>query len=213
MAAGPRAVAGVEQGEGEVVMGLGGVRVVFTEQVPPRFEGDHVHFPRLFVEAGGLIEPGIALLNERVGAVVDVQQDGVVAVLAAAADEFGDKLDAGDKEKIEAALKDVEEALKGDDKAAIDDKNNALMAASQKLGEPVHPGGIIMPRRSPMHIPFTWTRNDIDRILDPIRHHVALVRKGIVSHVPESDRCKWCHTGGPDVCLPQLRYQLPVLKS
>ena len=30
--------------------------------------------------------------------------------------EHGDKLDAGEKEKIEAALKDAEEALKGDDK-------------------------------------------------------------------------------------------------
>jgi molecular chaperone DnaK len=34
--------------------------------------------------------------------------------------EHGDKLDAGEKEKIEAALKDAEEALKGDDKAAIE---------------------------------------------------------------------------------------------
>jgi molecular chaperone DnaK len=49
--------------------------------------------------------------------------------------EFGDKLDAGEKEKIEAAIKDVEEALKGEDKAAIDEKNTALMTASQKLGE------------------------------------------------------------------------------
>ena len=41
--------------------------------------------------------------------------------------EHGDKLDAGEKEKIEAALKDVEEALKGDDKAAIEAKTEALM--------------------------------------------------------------------------------------
>ncbi|MDD0815533.1 molecular chaperone DnaK [Curvibacter sp. HBC28] len=52
--------------------------------------------------------------------------------------EHGDKLDAGDKDKIEAAIKDLEEALKGDDKAAIDDKSNALMTASQKLGEKVY---------------------------------------------------------------------------
>lgn len=36
--------------------------------------------------------------------------------------EYGDKLDAGEKEKIEAAIKDMEEALKGEDKAAIDAK-------------------------------------------------------------------------------------------
>jgi molecular chaperone DnaK len=52
--------------------------------------------------------------------------------------EYGDKLDAGEKEKIEAAIKDLEEALKGDDKATIEDKSNALMAASQKLGEKMY---------------------------------------------------------------------------
>src|SRR6187402_2463666 len=38
--------------------------------------------------------------------------------------EYGDKLEAGEKEKIEAALKDVEEALKGEDKSAIEEKTN-----------------------------------------------------------------------------------------
>ena len=52
--------------------------------------------------------------------------------------EFGDKLDAAEKEKIEAAIKDAEEALKGEDKAAIDEKNTALMTASQKLGEQMY---------------------------------------------------------------------------
>ncbi len=54
--------------------------------------------------------------------------------------EHGDKLDAGEKAKIEAALKDVEEALKGDDKAAIESKTQALLAASQKLGEKMYAG-------------------------------------------------------------------------
>ena len=52
--------------------------------------------------------------------------------------EHGDALDAGEKDKIEAAIKDLEEALKGEDKAAIDDKTNALMTASQKLGEKMY---------------------------------------------------------------------------
>jgi molecular chaperone DnaK len=52
--------------------------------------------------------------------------------------EHGDKLDAGEKEKIEAALKEAEEVLKTDDKAAIEAKTEALMAASQKLGEKVY---------------------------------------------------------------------------
>ncbi len=52
--------------------------------------------------------------------------------------EYGEKLDASEKEKIEAALKDVEEALKGDDKSAIEEKTNTLMTASQKLGEKMY---------------------------------------------------------------------------
>jgi molecular chaperone DnaK len=52
--------------------------------------------------------------------------------------EYGEKLDAGEKEKIEAAIKDVESVLKGEDKAAIEEKTNALMATSQKLGEKMY---------------------------------------------------------------------------
>ena len=52
--------------------------------------------------------------------------------------EHGDKLDAGEKEAIEAALKGVEEAVKTDDKADIDAKTETLMTASQKLGEKVY---------------------------------------------------------------------------
>ena len=52
--------------------------------------------------------------------------------------EYGDKLDAGEKEKIEGAIKDLEGVMKGDDKAAIDAKVNALATASQKLGEKIY---------------------------------------------------------------------------
>ena len=52
--------------------------------------------------------------------------------------EHGDKLDAAEKEKIESALKEVEEAIKSDDKATIEAKTEALMTASQKLGEKVY---------------------------------------------------------------------------
>ncbi|MBK0392752.1 molecular chaperone DnaK [Ramlibacter algicola] len=52
--------------------------------------------------------------------------------------EYGDKLDAGEKDKIEAAIKDLEGVLKADDKEAIESKSNALMTASQKLGEKMY---------------------------------------------------------------------------
>jgi len=52
--------------------------------------------------------------------------------------EHGNKLDAGEKSAIEAAVKALEEALKGEDKAEIETKTEALMTASQKLGEKMY---------------------------------------------------------------------------
>jgi len=52
--------------------------------------------------------------------------------------EYGDKLDAPEKEKIEAAVKDLEGVLKDGDKEAIDAKTQALAMASQKLGEKIY---------------------------------------------------------------------------
>ncbi|MHB1114292.1 MAG: molecular chaperone DnaK [Acidovorax defluvii] len=52
--------------------------------------------------------------------------------------EHGDKLDAGEKDAITAAVKALEDVLKGDDKDAIDAKTTALMTASQKLGEKMY---------------------------------------------------------------------------
>ncbi|MEY2735311.1 MAG: Chaperone protein DnaK [Pseudomonadota bacterium] len=52
--------------------------------------------------------------------------------------EYGDKLDAGEKDKIEAAAKALEEVLKGEDKDAIEARTNELMTASQKLGEKMY---------------------------------------------------------------------------
>jgi molecular chaperone DnaK len=52
--------------------------------------------------------------------------------------DYGEKLEAGEKEKIEASLKDVEASLTSEDKAAIEEKTNALMTASQKLGEKMY---------------------------------------------------------------------------
>ena len=66
------------------------------------------------------------------------QGDAMVHSVRKSVGEHGDKLDAGEKDKIEAAIKDLEEALKGDDKAAIESRTEALMTASQKLGEKMY---------------------------------------------------------------------------
>jgi len=66
------------------------------------------------------------------------QADAMVHSVKKSLGEHGDKLDAGEKTKIESALKDVEEALKSDDKAVIEAKTEDLMKASQKLGEKMY---------------------------------------------------------------------------
>jgi len=64
--------------------------------------------------------------------------DGMIHSVKKSLAEHGDKLDAGEKEKIETAIKEAEEAIKSDDKETIEAKSNALMEASQKLGEKVY---------------------------------------------------------------------------
>ena len=64
--------------------------------------------------------------------------DGMVHSVKKSLSEHGDKLDAAEKESIEAAIKDVEDVLQSDDKDAIEAKTAALTEASQKLGEKVY---------------------------------------------------------------------------
>ena len=48
---------------------------------------------------------------------------------------LGDKVESADRAACENAIKDVEERIKGEDKAAIEKSGEALMAAAQKIGE------------------------------------------------------------------------------
>ena len=66
------------------------------------------------------------------------QGDAMVHSVRKSLGEHGDKLDASEKGVIESAIKDLEEALKGEDKAAIEAKTESLMTASQKLGEKMY---------------------------------------------------------------------------
>ena len=52
--------------------------------------------------------------------------------------DYGDKLEPGEKEKIEAALKDAEGVLKSEAKDEIEVKSQALAQAAQKLGEKMY---------------------------------------------------------------------------
>ena len=66
------------------------------------------------------------------------QAESLVNSVRKSLTEHGDSLEAAEKEAIEKATTELEEAAKGEDKALIDDKSNALMTASQKLGEKMY---------------------------------------------------------------------------
>ena len=66
------------------------------------------------------------------------QLDTLVHSVKKALAEHGDKVDADEKGKIEAAIKEAEEAIKSGDKAALEAKSEALAKASQTLGEKVY---------------------------------------------------------------------------
>jgi molecular chaperone DnaK len=68
------------------------------------------------------------------------QGDALVHATRKSLGEYGNRLERGDKEKIEAAIGDLENALKDNDKTAIEEKMESLMAAAQKLGEKMYAG-------------------------------------------------------------------------
>ncbi len=66
------------------------------------------------------------------------QAEAMVHSVKKSLGEHGDKLEAAEKTAIEDAIKAVEEAAQGEDKADIEAKTTALMTTSQKLGEKVY---------------------------------------------------------------------------
>ena len=63
------------------------------------------------------------------------QADGMVHATRKQVEEAGEDLPSEDKEKIEAALSELEVAIKGDSKEEIDAKSQAVIEASAKLME------------------------------------------------------------------------------
>src|SRR5690242_4168528 len=69
------------------------------------------------------------------------QLEALVHTVKKSLADYGDKLDAPEKEKIESALRDAEEALKGDDKDAIESRITKLEEAAQSLFAAAQAGG------------------------------------------------------------------------
>jgi len=66
------------------------------------------------------------------------QADALVHSTRKALTEHGDKVDGSEKEAIEAAIKELEDAIRSGEKDAIDAKSAALATAAQKLGEAMY---------------------------------------------------------------------------
>jgi molecular chaperone DnaK len=66
------------------------------------------------------------------------QADTLIHAVKKSLTEHGGKIDADEKSRIESAIKDAEEAIKGSDKAAIEAKTQALTEASHKLAEKMY---------------------------------------------------------------------------
>lgn len=85
------------------------------------------------------------------------------------------------------------------------------VGASILLGRPVRGAKLIMTRKYAGQDPSTakvfwqyaWTFEDLEHILEGIRHRVADVRAGRLYHAPNAD-CRWCPMRTPDLCLPEL---------
>lgn len=64
--------------------------------------------------------------------------DGMIHMVRKSLKDYGDKLDPAEKDSIENAIKDLESATRDGDKETIEKKTEALMSASQKLGEKIY---------------------------------------------------------------------------
>ena len=80
------------------------------------------------------------------------QADTMIHATRKSMEQLGDKLESGEKASIESAIKDLEEAVKGEDKDAIDSKLKTLGEASAKMAERLYaqqqgeaPGGAAGP--------------------------------------------------------------------
>jgi molecular chaperone DnaK len=66
------------------------------------------------------------------------QAEALVHSVRKSLKDYGDKVDAAEKEKIEAAIKDAEGVLKSENKDEIEAKSQALAQAAQALGQKVY---------------------------------------------------------------------------
>ncbi|MBW3566694.1 MAG: molecular chaperone DnaK [Proteobacteria bacterium] len=78
--------------------------------------------------------------DKKARALVDArnQADAMIHATEKSLKEFGEKLEASEKEKIESAISELKETMGSDDREAIEQKTQALAEASHKLAEQMY---------------------------------------------------------------------------
>jgi molecular chaperone DnaK len=93
--------------------------------------------------------------------------DAMTHMVRKSLSEYGDKLDASEKESIEAAVKELEEAARGSDREAIAAKTEALSKAAQKLGEKMYASSSAASPEDPFSEPDqSEAKKDDDNVVD-----------------------------------------------
>ena len=118
-------------------------RALFSEEIGSLSESELLDVlqetPRSTLAKEKLTAPGLSIVDICVaGALAASKGEARRLISGGGVYLNNDKIDAGEKDKIEAAAKELEEALKGEDKNAIEARTAALMTASQKLGEKMY---------------------------------------------------------------------------
>ena len=80
--------------------------------------------------------------------------------------EMGDKLDSAEKDNIDAAIKDLQSVLEGDDADIIKEKTTALAEASHKLAEQMYQQASEEQQSEPEHTDTAGSENADDNVVD-----------------------------------------------
>jgi molecular chaperone DnaK len=94
------------------------------------------------------------------------EADQLVFQTKKAITDLGDNIDADEKEKAEAAIKEVEEALKGDDLEEITAKKDALMTIAQELAQKAYAKAQEAGQNDPSANGEAEESNDDDNVVD-----------------------------------------------
>ena len=94
------------------------------------------------------------------------QAESMIHSVQKSVEEMGDKLDASEKSNIDAAVKDLQDVLEGDDVDIIKEKTTALAEASHKLAEQMYKQASEETQDAPEYQDSGESENADDNVVD-----------------------------------------------